>query len=197
MHNFRNGYDTLDRLLTEFALARADTKAWNALDVTLKEKCSESCYGAIQDADESKPQVRLTNATVLLYAGSAHETLSRHTRALEDLEHARQLLESLHTQDPNDIETREHLSVCYFNISLAKLELGEMQDAERFVQQAIRLMEGLLNADTDQTRVRRRLARQQHFLANLYGQTNRAEQMATTLEAVLALRREIAQERTA
>ncbi|HEV3344834.1 MAG TPA: protein kinase [Pirellulales bacterium] len=192
MLNFRQGYEALDQVIRELAAASARSPAWRELNDRIWTKSLGYFYGALKDADESNPDVRLAKGMLLSYAGSVHAIQGRHARALEDLALSRQQLESCQRQRPHDLEARYHLANCFFWMGMAQYGLERAGEAEPLYRQAIDMESDLLAAGATFERLRHRLAQAHDALAWLYLQTGRAESAGQEYEASLAVRREIA-----
>jgi tetratricopeptide (TPR) repeat protein len=192
MLNFRQGYEALDQVIRELAGASDGSPAWRELKDRVWTKSLGYFDGALKNADESNPEVRLGKGMVLSYAGSVHLVQGRPERALEDLALSRDRLESILHEQPEHLEARYHLAHCHHWTGMTQFELKKTSEAEQSYRRAIDMESDLLAAGAPFERLRHRLANTHGALAWLCLQTNRADLAREQYEAALAVRREIA-----
>ncbi|HEV3006200.1 MAG TPA: protein kinase [Pirellulales bacterium] len=193
--NFRHGYDALDQLIDEAGRSSAQTPAWRQFMERIATQSLGFYYGALQDADESRSDVRMARAMLLTFAGGIHVSLGRFEKGLDDLDQARTRLEGLRDQDPANDEIRYHLAHCYYWTALANFSHGQPEHAEESYRLAIQLETDLVASGAEFPRLRRRLALSHDALGWMFVQTRRLGPAVAQYEVGLAQRRKLAAEK--
>ncbi len=90
--------------------------------------------------DTSSTELRRDVAWTHARFARLREQLGEEEKAIQEYQYAQDLLESLVDEDPTDLRYRKHLSVCMNNHALLRAKLGQHEQAERMIRDAIKLL---------------------------------------------------------
>ncbi len=190
--SFRKGYETLDHLAREVADSSYTTAPWMEMKSRLHAGTLDFYYSAMEGADTSIPNVRLSQAMSLVYAGSLHRLDGHLDEATHDLARGAEILEALCEKYPSHRGAQIHLSSCYFNQGAVAQARGDAGLAERLFERSLAMGRSLIPFAAEFPRLKSGIAQREEHLAELRLSAGRLDEAERCFEAALELRREIA-----
>jgi tetratricopeptide (TPR) repeat protein/tRNA A-37 threonylcarbamoyl transferase component Bud32 len=148
--NFQKSHDTLGQLLTR--MEEDDSRSRDPRAAHLQREVEETALRYYNDLlrdleGDQSPEARTGVARVLCGAAAAHRLLGQRTEALERLAKARELLEILLADRPDDVSLRCALADCLFQQADFSTGSENPQGVDKVLTDALKLDESLLMLD--------------------------------------------------
>ena len=194
--NFRRGHDVIQKMMEDVADVSVNTESWRLLRENLYSRAREYHESALEGADDSNPDVRLAKTMAVIYQGSMLVILGDNREAIHHLDPAREQLESLLQESPDNAEVRSNLARCYRNLGWACNRLPDFQAAEKYYELAFKQLTSLVAAKPDDLDFRRRLAGLHGDIGAIYFATDRKNLAEQAYRKSLTLWRNLAEDET-
>jgi len=171
--NFRRGHDVVQKMIDDVTDFSVSTEAWRLLRDNLYSRAREYHESALEGADDSNPDVRLAKTMARIYRGSMLVSLGEYDDAVRHLEPAREQLELLLLQSPDNADVRSSLASCYRNLAWAYAGSLDFPAAEKHYNKAYVHLSRLVAEQPGNLDFRRRLAGLYGDLGAIYSLTER------------------------
>lgn len=155
---FQRGYDVVQGMIEEVSQASVNTPAWHSLSGQLYERAMEYHDHALEGADETNQEIRLSKIMAQIHRGSCLVMTGRNQEAIQHLNPAAEQLRTLLKKSPGDLKIRSSLATCCRNLAWASMKLPDLESADRFCQQTLELLTHLVRDKPEDPAFRRRLA---------------------------------------
>jgi tetratricopeptide (TPR) repeat protein len=183
--DYRQARQALEKMLGRLDDKRlAEVPRLRELREGLLEDALAFYQGALENLDEPNPAVRLDTAVAHLQVGKIRYLLGRPEAARAAFDRARDLLEGLAAERPDDLQCRLVLSDCYVHLGAWG---GRPDEAEGWLQKAVALREQLHRARPQGPDWAYNLAAAQNTLAGIYQEGRRRDRAAEHYAQALAL----------
>lgn len=150
---------------------------------------------ALWEDESSDPAVRLATQVVLQRMARMYRDFGQVSEAQAAYQHAIDILESLHEEDPQQAECLHHLTVVYGNLASCLQVQSQLDAAEIANNKALKHAETLIGAYPDNTDMHNTYAavlKRSSFISRSKGQKEEAFEM---LMRVLEVRRRVVEDR--
>jgi serine/threonine-protein kinase len=183
--DYRQARQALEKMLGRLDDKRlAEVPRLRELREGLLEDALAFYQGALENLDEPDPAVRLDTAVAHMQAGKIRCLLGRPEASRAAFDRARDLLECLAAERPDDLDCRFHLADCYAHLGVWG---GRPDEDEGWLQKAVALREQLHRARPQDPNWAYNLAAAQNNLAGLYQKAGRRDRAEEHYAEALAL----------